>query len=150
MSAATPTTDTVVTGGCLCGAVRFEIAAAPIATRTCWCRLCQYLGAGSATVNALFPSTAFRLSGATTDHVSIADSGTVMHRHFCPACGTQVHGMAESRPHIVVIRAGALDDPELGRPQSTIWTATAPSWACIDPDLPQLDGQPAPPPGPAR
>ena len=45
----------MITGGCLCGAVRYEIdAEAPIAARTCWCRLCQYLGAGSATVNALF------------------------------------------------------------------------------------------------
>ncbi|WP_156679257.1 GFA family protein [Sphingomonas profundi] len=138
-----------ITGGCLCGAVRFEIDTAPIATRACWCRLCQYLGAGSGTVNAIFPSAAFRVTGETKAHVATADSGTVMRRHFCPECGSQVHGFADTRPHLVTVRVGSLDDPEVGAPQSTIWTAAAPTWASIDEALPKLAGQPAPPPPPA-
>jgi hypothetical protein len=67
-----------------------------------------------------------------------------MHRKFCPNCGTQLFSQAESRPGLVFIRAGALDDPEIAKPSSTIWTASAPSWATIDPDLPQVAGQPAP------
>ena len=47
-------------GGCLCGAVRFEIRTdAPLAVRQCWCRVCQYVGAGSGTVNAMFPKDVF-------------------------------------------------------------------------------------------
>ncbi len=138
-----------ISGGCLCGAVRFAISADPIATRTCWCRLCQYIGAGSATVNALFPSDHFTITGTLGDYVSVADSGSVMHRHFCPACGTHTHGFAESRPHIVVVRAGALDNLELGRPQGTIWTSAAPSWACFDPSIPAVGGQPIPKAPPA-
>jgi len=37
-----------ITGGCLCRAVRYSSSAAPIVTRACWCRVCQYIGAGSA------------------------------------------------------------------------------------------------------
>ena len=43
-----------ITGGCLCKAVRYKVTAAPIATRMCWCRVCQYLAAGNATVNTCF------------------------------------------------------------------------------------------------
>jgi hypothetical protein len=42
------------------------------------------------------------------------------------------------------VRAGTLDDPDLGNPQITIWTSSAPSWACFDPALPREEKQ-APP-----
>ena len=44
-----------ISGGCLCRAVRYRISAAPVVTRECWCRVCQYLGAGSGTVNRVSP-----------------------------------------------------------------------------------------------
>jgi hypothetical protein len=45
-----------ITGGCLCGQLRYEIAAeAPIVARICWRRVCQYVGAGSGAANAVFP-----------------------------------------------------------------------------------------------
>jgi hypothetical protein len=133
-----------ITGGCLCGAVRYRSAAHPITTRVCWCRLCQYLGAGSGTVNVCFPSEGFTVEGATTDHRSVADSGSVMHRQFCPRCGTPLFSSAESRPHLIFVRAGTLDDPEAARPAMTIWTAAAPTWAAIDTRIPSLAGQPPP------
>ena len=68
----------IVTGGRLCKAVRYEIASEPIATRTCWCRLCQYIGAGSATVNAAFHKGALAISGEVRDYRSVADSGSVI------------------------------------------------------------------------
>jgi hypothetical protein len=134
----------VVTGGCLCGAVRYEIAAEPIVTRVCWCRVCQKLGAGGSTVNVCFPRDKITISGVLADHCSIADSGNVMHRRFCPGCGTPLFSEAEARPHLIFVRAGSLDDPEVARPEVTIWTSQAPSWACIDPATPQVDRQPPP------
>ena len=53
-----------VTGGCLCQAVRYTIHAEPIVIRECWCRVCQYLGAGSSAVNACFPTAAVQVEGA--------------------------------------------------------------------------------------
>ena len=133
-----------ITGGCLCRAVRYHISAPPLVTRVCWCRLCQYLGSGNATVNACFPSAALRVAGELRDFSSVADSGNVMHRRFCPRCGTQVFSQAESRPHIIFVRAGTLDDPEIARPAATIWTSAAPNWACFDDTLPREAGQPPP------
>src|SRR5262245_14832838 len=124
-----------MTGGCLCKAVRYRITAAPIATRYCWCRVCQYFAAGNATVNACFPSNAITIEGPLTDYVSIADSGNKMHRRFCPACGTPMFSEAESRPHLIFVRAGTLDQPNQVNPAVSIWTSSAPSWACIDEHL---------------
>lgn len=133
-----------VSGGCLCGAVRFTVDAEPLAARTCWCRLCQYLGAGSATVNVAFPADKLHLSGDVRWHQSTADSGNAMQRGFCPQCGTPLFSNAEARPHLTFIRAGALDDPNLIGPQATIWTSAAPEWAHFDPSIPANPAQPPP------
>ncbi|MBY8822653.1 GFA family protein [Sphingomonas colocasiae] len=134
----------MASGGCLCGAVRFTVDAAPLAARQCWCRLCQYLGAGSSTVNICFPADALKVEGEIRWHASIADSGNRMRRGFCPQCGTPLFSNAEIRPHLTFIRAGALDNPNLIAPQATIWTSQAPDWACFDPAIPQNEGQPPP------
>ena len=133
-----------ITGKCLCGAVRWESAEPPIVTRVCWCRDCQYFGAGSGTVNACFRTATFKVTGPMNDYVSIADSGNRMHRRFCPACGTPLFSEAEARPHLIFVRAGTFDDPNLAKPAMTIWTASAPRWASFDESLPRMEGQ-APP-----
>jgi hypothetical protein len=134
------------TGGCRCGAVRFRATAEPVMTRVCWCRDCQYLGAGSGTVNVIFPKSSLTISGALSEYASTAASGSVMRRSFCPLCGTPLFSEAEHRPHLIIARAGSLDDPNRVAPTMTIWTASAPTWACLDSSLPQLAGQPPPSP----
>jgi hypothetical protein len=133
-----------ISGGCLCGGVRLSIAAEPMLARLCWCRLCQSLAAGSATVNVVFPSDNVAIEGEVRWYESIAESGNRMERGFCPRCGTPMLSRSDARPHLLIVRAGALDDPELLAPQGTIWTDEAPSWAHIDPDLPQFPRQPPP------
>jgi len=138
----------MITGGCLCKAVRFQISAKPIAMRLCWCRLCQYIGAGNATVNVVFPSNSIDITvaggGELRDFRSVADSGNAMHRRFCTRCGTHLFSEAESRPHLIIVRNGTLDDTALLRPGATIWAAQAPEWAWIDDALPRHEGQPPP------
>lgn len=133
-----------ITGGCLCGAVRYRSTSLPLVTRRCWCRLCQYLGSGSNTINACFPSETFSIDGEIRDYCSIADSGNVMHREFCPRCGTHLTSRAEVRPNLVIVRAGTLDNPEIARPAATIWASMAPSWACFDGTIPRFEKQPPP------
>jgi hypothetical protein len=115
-----------------------------VVTRVCWCRECQYLGAGSGTVNACFRTSAFTVTGVAIDHPSIAGSGNQMHRRFCPKCGTPLFSEAEARPHLIFVRVGTFDDPDLAAPAMTIWTSSAPRWACIDQGLPQMAEQPPP------
>jgi hypothetical protein len=142
------TTSMTISGGCLCGAVRYRSSAAPILARSCWCRTCQYLGAGNATVNALFKVDGFHVEGETRDFASPADSGNMIHRRFCPTCGTPMFAAAEARPHLIVVRVGTLDEPAAVLPGATIWTDSAPPWGCINETLPRFPRQP-PPPAPA-
>ena len=134
----------MITGGCLCGAVRFRATAKPVAARYCWCTICQKIGAGGPTVNAAFLTDSLTVEGTLKDYESVADSGNKMHRRFCPACGTHLFSAADVRPNLVFVRVGALDDPEICHPTHTAWTASAPSWACIDNTLPRVPGQPPP------
>jgi|ERR1700730_14078354 hypothetical protein len=131
-------------GGCLCRAVRYRSTAEPLVTRVCWCRVCQYFAAGNGTVNVCFARSAVTIEGHVSDYRSVADSGNVMHRRFCPVCGTPMFSEAESRPHLIFVRAGTLDSPEVARPAATIWTSQAPSWACINAELPNIAAQPPP------
>ena len=126
-----------LTGGCLCKAVRYQITEPPVTARACWCRLCQTLGGGSGTVNALFNTAALSLAGELKEFPFIADSGNVMYCRFCPLCGTHVLVTSERRPHLTAVRMGTLDDPNQVAPEATIWTSMAPAWAAFDPALPR-------------
>ena len=98
----------------------------------------------------VFPGEAVSAEGALTDYQCKANSGNIMHRRFCPVCGTPVFTQSEARPHFLTVSAGTLDDPNLARPAITIWTKMAPSWACIDANLPRYEGQPPPPVLPSK
>jgi len=130
-----------VTGRCLCGAVRFAFDHAPLAARACWCRDCQYLSSGNASVNVIFRRVGLTLHGEPLAFESTADSGTRMRRRFCDRCGTPLFSEAADAPDLMVVRAGALDDPGLARPGGTIWTRSAPAWGLVHPDLPRCEGQ---------
>ena len=131
------------TGHCFCGQVSYSIAADPVGARMCWCRDCQYIASGSATVNVLFPDDAVTFSGEITVIEKIADSGNTMHRGFCPVCGSQMYSRTVQPPGAPIrIRAGTLDDTELMPPQSVIWTSSAPAWAVFDPALPAFPKAP--------
>jgi len=132
-------------GGCLCGAVRYTANSTPIVIRACWCKLCQTLASGNATINVAFPTHSVTIHGELKDYTSIADSGNRMHRRFCPDCGTHVFSEAEERPNMIVVRAGTLDHPEQVSIEGIIWTSQAPHWAYLDPSIPHFEGQPPAP-----
>ena len=133
-----------IEGGCLCGAVRYAASEPPLVVRACWCRMCQFIASGNATINLAFKRESVTIEGQLSDLAGIADSGSHMHRLFCSTCGVHLFSEAEERPHVIIVRAGTLDDSAIAVPDAVIWTKEAPAWAHLDPDLPQFPGQ-APP-----
>ncbi len=135
----------VHTGQCLCGQVRFTIDTEPVGARMCWCRDCQRIASGSATVNVLFPEAAVRYEGEMTTLRMTADSGNTVERGFCPKCGAQMYNKTLEPAGLPMrVRAGTLDDPELMAPRALIWAHSAPSWAPLDPALPRYRKGPPP------
>ena len=103
----------------------------------------QFGGAGGGIFNVFFQG-GFQNRGPNPLFSSVADSGNQMHRRFCPSCGTPLFSEAEARPHLIFVRVGTFHDPNLANPAMTIWTSSAPRWACISAELSQVLKQPPP------
>jgi len=129
------------TGKCLCGAVTYQIKTDPVAARVCWCSDCQHIAANG-TVNALVATDALVVQGDTSAFQCTAASGNTITRRFCPTCGSHLFANSSARPQFTVVRVGTLDDPSSVRPSMNIWAGSAPAWACLDPDLDRVEGQP--------
>ena len=100
-----------MTGGCLCGSLRYEAEGEPSAIGKCYCTDCQKeSGTGHMTFVG-FPAAAIRTSGEARQFVKTGDSGNDVVRLFCPSCGTTIAGYPKILGDVGVIRAGTLDDP---------------------------------------
>jgi hypothetical protein len=132
-----------MTGGCLCGAVRYESAGAPVFSLLCHCRDCQR-SSGSAYNAALrVPAAGFRITkGAPKLYAGTADSGNMVTRAFCPDCGSPLFIRVSTRPDLIGLRAGTLDDPSAFRPEADIFVKSAQPWDHMDPALPKYETYP--------
>jgi hypothetical protein len=132
-----------MTGGCLCGRVRYEAAGAPVFSLICHCRDCQR-SSGSAYNAALrMPAAGFRITqGEPKLYVKTADSGNTVTRAFCPDCGSPLFIRVSTRPDLIGLRAGTLDDPSLFHPEAHIFVKSAQPWDHLDPALPKYDAYP--------
>ena len=129
-------------GGCLCGAVRYQIDAEPIFSGHCHCIDCQKVtGTGHISVVAV-PSDGLKVTGETTTYAVTADSGHPYIRHFCPKCGSVVFGEPTSMPGVNTVPAGTLDDTTLFVPQMVVYTKSRPAWDRIDSGLPEFEAMP--------
>lgn len=129
---------TTYTGGCLCGAVRYEIAAEPIMAGHCQCRDCQrHTGTGHASMIA-FPKAAIRMTGEPKFHACKADSGNTVRRGFCAECGSSIMGGTSGMPDMMMIAVGTLDDPGVFKPQMAVYASRGSAWDHLDPGLPRF------------
>lgn len=131
-----------LTGGCMCGAIRFECAAEPLVSFNCHCRDCQKATGSAFTPAVIVPANSLRVTGQAKHHSVKADSGSTMTRSFCPQCGSRLFGQTSRRPEMIGILAGALDDPTRHRPTVEFWTSSAQPWDHMDPAIQKLPKNP--------
>jgi len=130
-----------VTGGCLCGAVRYASEAPPIQGYYCHCTRCQKSYGGLFSVTMSFPAATFSL---TKGELKFFHSSSFAKRGFCANCGAPIAFFADGVSE-VWIKVGSLDHPEdwpLARdaewgPSAHWHTDSKVSWYKICDDLPQ-------------
>lgn len=131
------------TGGCACGAIRYEIAAEPVFSNHCQCRQCQHKsGTGHGSYLSFTGRKNVQLSGVATQWEMTADSGNVKRRAFCPSCGSPVYQTYPAMPDVITVHAASLDEPERFRPQVVTYASRGHGWDRLDPALPAFDAMP--------
>jgi hypothetical protein len=131
------------TGGCACGAIRYEISDEPAVMSDCQCRDCQRKSGTGHGSYLTFPNRErVKLSGSATHWDIIADSGNVKTRAFCPTCGSPVYLTFAAAPTRFTVHAASLDDPSRYKPQVVTYRARGHAWDQVDPALMQFDKMP--------
>jgi len=136
--------ETVFSGGCLCGAVRYESTAAPVVCGHCQCDDCRRSSGSGHCSHAGVPKAAVRITGNVSTYDKAADSGNMVTRAFCGTCGAATHSLNSAMPDLIFLRASSLDDLEVFQPQLIVYAARAASWDHMDPALPAFAEVPPP------
>jgi hypothetical protein len=120
-----------MTGGCSCGAIRYEIASFPLLLYSCNCTNCQTRSGSAFALNMPVAANGFRiLQGTPKAWHSISPKGVPVISWFCADCGARLYGERAGRAEIVNVRAGTLDDTSWLIPGAHFFTrrASAQSW----------------------
>lgn len=117
-----------ISGGCLCGAVRYEGDATPMFQLRCYCVDCRKTSGAGHAASMVVGADEVVISGRTEVFKSKADSGSEVSRAFCPTCGSQVYARNSGMPQAIALRAATLDDPAAFSPQIAVFASRAPEW----------------------
>ena len=121
-------------GGCRCGAARYALAidGAP-SSYACHCRDCQTMSGSAFALQVPAPASALEVSGDLVSWKHPSRSGAEAEQFFCAICHTRLYSTNSSRPGIVILRAGTLDESDALVPKLHIWMKRKQPWV----DLPE-------------
>jgi hypothetical protein len=101
-----------LTGGCQCGAVRYEITVTPEALYVCHCRECRKQSASAFGISLVVPRAGFRLlQGSVKSWSRRTDSGHFLNCLFCPECGSRIWHERAGGAETITVKGGSLDQP---------------------------------------
>ena len=131
------------TGGCACGAIRYECSTEPLMVVNCHCRDCQRSSGAAFSAGVVVPANSLTLRKGEPKYYRVtAESGNIAQRGFCNDCGSPLFAGNSNNAHVVAIKVGSIDDPSWCKPMVDIWTQSAQPWDYMNPDLPKMPTQP--------
>lgn len=123
-------------GGCACGALRYQIKAAPIFENHCQCADCRRRsGTGHGSWLTFPQRSEVQITGTAQEWQVAGDSGNLKSHAFCPVCGVPVCLTFAAMPDLIAIAAGSLDAPETFRPAVVTYASRGCVWDVMDPAL---------------
>jgi hypothetical protein len=128
------------TGQCLCGDIKYTIAAEPVMAGVCHCKNCQRQAGSAFSTLWGVPKTAVNFSAGTPKcyHDANTASGGTVQRFFCGNCGSPIYSMVPAQPEMMFIKTGTLDDPDGFTPGFHIWTDRKQPWVEIPAGMPTM------------
>ncbi|MBJ7408997.1 MAG: GFA family protein [Phenylobacterium sp.] len=130
---------TVRTGGCLCGAVRYEVVGPLAPIQLCHCGQCRKAQGSAFGANIPVSRATFRLQQGEAELQEYSASPG-KRRVFCGACGSPLFSERDAAPDVIRLRAGSLDDTDGLDLGFHIQTASKAAWWPIADDLPIYPG----------
>jgi hypothetical protein len=132
-----------LTGGCQCGAVRYEIAGAPLGIYVCHCRECRKQSASAFGISVIVRTGDFRLKqGTVKSWTRDTDSGRRLRCVFCAECGSRLWHEGEPKGPTVSVKGGSIDEAvDLGKARH-IWVSRKLPGVVIPADRPQFPEEP--------
>jgi len=127
-----------ITGGCVCGEVRFECTVVPTMMFNCHCRDCQRVSGGPYAPVLVFPLVAFKITkGELKRYATTRLSGKPNWRGFCANCGSTLTDGENAERNTIGVIATSLNDPSWFKPAMDIFVCDAQPWDIMDPQLPK-------------
>jgi hypothetical protein len=128
----------IITGGCTCGAVRYQLRSEPFDTGWCHCATCRRLSGSPACAFSTVPVEDFVFTQGD-DRLATFRSSSFGHRRFCHECGTQLTIQVDHQPETVDFPIGSLDEPDQVEPGFHIFYASKVAWFETADNLPRHD-----------
>jgi hypothetical protein len=123
-----------LTGGCMCGGVRYELDEPPLRAGYCHCTRCRRRTGGSASVSArIAPGSLRLLRGEELLQAWVPPDGGFA-KVFCSACGSGLWSQHPDDPEVKAIRMGTFDEDPGVRPSDRQYVAYAAPWEPIPDD----------------
>jgi hypothetical protein len=122
-----------LTGGCLCGGVRFEVTAPLVSAGYCHCRRCQRRTGTAASAQARIAPGSLRIT-AGEELVRSFQPPQGSAKEFCSTCGSALWSRSVEDPDVVAVRLGAFDEDPGIRPSDRQFVAYAAVWEPLPDD----------------
>jgi hypothetical protein len=135
--------STPFSGGCACGAIRYECTAEPAISLNCHCRDCQRASGSAFAPIRRVPTDTLKIIGTPKWYEGTGGSGAKVRRGFCPECGSYLFALTLFQPERISVTAASLDEPSAFRPDADCYTASAQPWDYMNPELPKYPRMPS-------